>query len=189
MAHFGRAGLTMNSFAIAIRMSPATIRRHFPDIDSILAEILLNHLQTISKAIGDVPLTTPNRKAAQRAAYIAATRTAYSAPTETHLLLIRERFALPQDLADIVETTRDVIGTLLGADQSAAILAILDTPTLQPPQIEAMLAGLAGADIGIPEPPITKPKPDFIPNKFICFSPKKPSQPQPSSRRARAGPH
>jgi len=35
MAHYGRAGPTVVSFAAATRCSPAAIRRHFPDLDTM----------------------------------------------------------------------------------------------------------------------------------------------------------
>jgi len=35
MAHYGRAGPTMVSFAAAMRLNPVAIRRHFPDLDTM----------------------------------------------------------------------------------------------------------------------------------------------------------
>ncbi len=64
----GRAGLTIGNVAGALRLSPATLRRHFCDLDSIIAEIFLRHLRAISDAIGQVSCTTENLHAARRAA-------------------------------------------------------------------------------------------------------------------------
>ena len=143
IARFGRTALTMGNFAIAVRMSPATIRRHFPDIDSILAEILFRHLLAISKAIGEAKSDPRAPHKARRAAYLAMTRTAFNAPTERHLLLLRERQSLPADLAATVDELRTGIGEMLAGDFGPTALALLDTPELQAPQIEAMLATLA----------------------------------------------
>jgi AcrR family transcriptional regulator len=143
MIHHGRAGLTMARFALAIRMPAATIRRHFPDIDSILAELLRRHLRDISSALGTIPFDHPTRQAAQRGAYIQATRTGFGAPTGIHALLLYERHALPPDLLDHIDQIRGGIGATLAGDCGDAALALLDTPTLTHAQIEAMLAALA----------------------------------------------
>jgi AcrR family transcriptional regulator len=140
MATFSRDALTMGKLAIALRMGTGTIRRHFADIDSILAEILLRHLTAVAKAIGNIPRDDPNRRAAQRAAYIEATRTGWGGLSEAHLLLIRERHTLPDDLAKPVEDMRQLIGETLAGENAAIALALLDTPELAAPQIEAMLA-------------------------------------------------
>jgi AcrR family transcriptional regulator len=140
MATYSRGALTIGKLALALRMSPATIRRHFTDMDSILAEILLRHLTAISRAIGKIPPDDPNRRAAGRAAYIEATRTGWGGLTEAHLLLVRERHTLPEDLAKPVEEMRTLIGELLAGEQGAIALTLLDAPSLQAGQIEAMLA-------------------------------------------------
>jgi AcrR family transcriptional regulator len=140
MATYCRGVLTIGKLAIALRMSPGTIRRHFTDMDEILAEILLRHLTGIARAIGNTPPGDPNARAAARAAYIEATRTGWGGLTEPHLLLIRERHTLPEDLAKPVEQMRHVIGEMLAGDQGAIALTLLDAPELQAAHIEAMLA-------------------------------------------------
>jgi len=162
MARFGRAALTFSSFATAIRMSPATIRRHFADLDCILTDILCRHVADISAAIGRVPFDTPNLHAARRAAYAEATRTPFSAPTERHLLFIRDRHLLPPDLADTVETLRDGLADMLTAPHEAAVLALLDTAELPLPHIEAMLAALHPVRAEQPAPAKSEAaRPDF----------------------------
>jgi len=145
MATFGGDTLTIGKLALALRMTPATIRRHFIDIDSILAEILLRHLIAVSRAIGQVPVEAANRQALQRAAYLEATRTPWGGLTEPHLLLIRARHTLPDDLAKPIEGMRQIIGEGLGGAHAETALTLLDAPHLQAPQIEAMLATLTGA--------------------------------------------
>ena len=146
MARFGAGRLTMSAFALATRMSVATIRRHFPDMESLLSAILLRHLRAISQSIGDATradsAATLHPMAARRAAYIAATRTAFNAPTEAHLLLVRERHTLPEDLSCTVEQLRLGIGDMIAGDHGEIALSLLDTPYLLAPQIEAMLATL-----------------------------------------------
>jgi AcrR family transcriptional regulator len=150
MARFGRAGLTLHGLAGAMRLAPATIRRHFADLDTILYEILNRHLMDISRAIGDIPLTHPNRQAAQRAAYIEATRNGLSAPIENHTLFLRDRHFLPPDLAEPLEQMRTIIGQNLGGEHEETILALLDNPFVQLPQIETMFAALLQHHAALP---------------------------------------
>jgi AcrR family transcriptional regulator len=157
IANFGRDALTIGKLALALRMAPATIRRHFVDIDSILAEILLRHLTALSRAIAKVAHDDPDRRAAQRAAYVEATRSGWGGLTEPHLLLIRERHTLPEDLAKPVEDMRQVIGDMLAGEQAAIALTLLDTPALQAPHIEAMLAAIAPQAAAPPPAPAPKP--------------------------------
>ena len=143
MVRFGRASLTLHALALAMRLAPAAIRRLFPDLDSILAEIITRHLRAILRTFGDIPFDHPNRQAALRAAYVAATRNAYSGTIEAHTLLIRDRHALPPDLLAPIENHRDIIGSMLANEHIETTLSLLDNPFLQPSQIEAMLAALA----------------------------------------------
>ncbi len=147
MAQFGRHAIKMSDFASAIHISPAAIRRHFADLDNLLATILREHLNAIAKALGAVPHNAPNRQAARRAAYLAATRTALGAPSEAHLLLIRDRHMLPPDEQDSVEAIRDNIGDIIAGSQADLTLAILDTPQIHPSQMEAALAAMLATPI------------------------------------------
>ena len=128
-----------------MRMAAATIRRHFPDIDSILAHLLHQHLQATSPdAFGKVPRSiTPTARPPCAPPISNTTRTGFGAPTGIHALLLYERHALPPDLFDPIDKLRDGIGIMLADDRGDAALALLDTPTLTHEQIEFMLGALA----------------------------------------------
>jgi AcrR family transcriptional regulator len=187
MARFGRSNLTLTSLAMAMRLSPASIRRLFPDLNSILFELLIRHLRAISCALGEIPHNHPNRLAALRAAYVAFTRNGPAATTDIHTLLIRERHFLPPDLAAHVEHLRDLLGQSLAKDHADTTLILLDNPFLQPPQIEAMLAALAN-----PQAASLKRKTMMFPKQArpILEDPPKPEPHAalPPQTQARAGP-
>ncbi len=155
MARHGRAALTLANFALAIRMSRQAIQRHFIGLDCILAEIIHRHLQSVARAIGEVPHTAPDPAAARRAAYVAATRTPWGAPTPSQSLLLQNRLSLPPDLADPIDQTRLALAAALapqGTDPETT-LTLLDNPHLSPTEIEAMLAALAPpAPAALPPP-------------------------------------
>jgi AcrR family transcriptional regulator len=136
--------MTLPTLAAAIRVSPGSFRRQFADIDSLLADLVFRHLTAISRATGAIPRDTPNRRAAQRAAYLAYTRF-LGGPTEAHILLIRERHNLPEDLQANIELVRRSIGEILAGDHGDAALTLLDAPGLKGFQIEAGLAAIAAA--------------------------------------------
>jgi AcrR family transcriptional regulator len=146
-ARHGRDNIAFNDFAIAMRMSTRTLRNHFVDLDSLLAEILQRHLRAVADAIGTVPPTALNLHVARRAAYLQATRTPYGGPTEAHILLVRDRHLLPPDLADTIETLRSGLGDMVAFPNGPAALALLDTTEVSASQIETMLAPAA------PQPP------------------------------------
>ncbi len=157
MATYGRHALNMGSFAIAVRMAPATIRRYFADLDALLAEILVRHLKEVCAAIGAAPRDAANPAAAQREAYIRATRTSCNGHVARHTLLLRDRHMLPPDLAEPIEQFRLQIGQMLAGPDAEIALALLDEPNLHPEQIEAMLAALpqpapAAAPVPAPAP-------------------------------------
>jgi AcrR family transcriptional regulator len=162
MATYGRAAIGLTAFALGMRMAPATIRRAFPDMDYLLAEILRRHLRAIVAALAEIPRDAPHRDQARRAAYLAVTRT-HGAPTEAHLLLIRDRHLLPPDEAAPLEALRASIGDILAGPHAIAALALLDTPELTPTQIETALAALTNPptptqQTGQPQPPLGKPR-------------------------------
>lgn len=147
MVIHGRAGVRLSDLATALGMAPGTIRRHFPDLDYLLGEILRYHLLAVSSAIGQARRAAPNepaqRQAAARAAYLAATRTVLGGHTEAHVLLLRERHHLPPDQRDGIERTRDGLGEVLAPDHAAAALALLDMTELTAGQVESMLLALS----------------------------------------------
>ncbi len=73
MALHGRPAITLANLALALAMSPGTIRRYFCDLDNILAEILRRHLAALVTVTATIPPDTPCCQAARRAAYIEAT--------------------------------------------------------------------------------------------------------------------
>ena len=169
MAQFGHHAIKMADFAAAIRLSPATIRRHFSDLDNLLATILREHLMQIVTAIGTITRTTPGRARACRAAYLDATRTGLGAPTEAHLLLIRDRHLLPADELASIEAIRDNIGEVLAGEHAELTLAMLDTPQIHPSRMEAALLALlttpADPDTAAAQPAGAPPMPvaPFLP--------------------------
>jgi AcrR family transcriptional regulator len=135
--------VTIRRIAASLRMTTTTIRRYFIDVETILAAILLRHLRATYRAITKIPQDAPNRMALQRAAYLEATRHPWGGFSETHLLFLRRRHTLPDDLAKPIEDMRQVIGEALGGEHAEAALGLLDTLHFQPHEIEAMLATYA----------------------------------------------
>jgi AcrR family transcriptional regulator len=158
MASFTRGALSIAGLAGALGMAPATIRRHFVDIDSILAEILVRHLLAVCQAIGRIPRDQPGRAAALRAAYLASTRTAGGGLTEAHLLLLRERHTLPTDLAEQIESFRQDIGRALAGGHAAKALSLLDNTELQAQEIATLLGSSAPPRAALPAPKPAEPQ-------------------------------
>jgi len=73
MAEKGFANITFAAFAVAMRIGVATLRRHFCDLDALLAYIIRKHLQALSDAVADISPEAPDPARARRAAYLAAT--------------------------------------------------------------------------------------------------------------------
>ena len=142
-ARFGRSHITLANFAAGLRLSPATIRRHFPDLHTLLAEILRRHLLAIATAIGDANPDPLAPHAGRQAAYIAATRNGFGAPIAPHILLLRDRHTLPEDLAEPIDQLRLQIGDLLAGPRADLALAILDEPTCPEPEALTLLATLS----------------------------------------------
>jgi AcrR family transcriptional regulator len=140
LAEFGARSFTMAAFALALRMSPASIRRHFIDLDSLLVHILHRHLLTLSTTMGTLPPGANDKQAARRSAYLAHTRTALGGLTEAHLLLVRDRHLLPPDDLDRIEDIRANLAPLLSGEHANAVLSWLDTPTMGLADIDAILA-------------------------------------------------
>jgi AcrR family transcriptional regulator len=179
-SRFGPATITFANLAAAMRLSPSTLKRHFLDADCILFEILAHHLRAIANAIGEVPHDAPELHKARREAYLAATRTAFNATTEPHTLLLRARQTLPPDLLETIETLRAGLGDMVAGPAGAVALTLLDTPELQAPQIEAMLAALQPPAEKI-APPSPSPSPSHPPSP-------RPMPPAPAPRKTRARP-
>ena len=183
MAKFGTPLLTFSAVAAALRMAPRTVRFHFPDLDALLATLLVQHLDALLAAVSEIPNDHPNRDQNRRTAYLAITRTASGAFTSAHQLLVRDRQFLPEDALTQIEAYRHQIGALLAGDHAEFALGILDIPSATQEQIENALRNLRPA-----QPPAARPQPaasslpaprpaaprlpakgDFIPN--VAFVP------------------
>ena len=143
MARLGRAEVTLPRLATALRMSTGTIQRHVCDADSLLAEILFDHLRALATALGDTVRNGVHCQNAKRAAYVAATRTPNGGLTEAHLLLVRDRHTLPPDLAEQVNGLRDDLAEAMAGSLADVVLIILDSISLSLAEMEEGLAGIA----------------------------------------------
>ncbi len=137
-----RHTITLATLAMGMIVSPATIRRHFLDIDSIIANILQNHLRAIIKTIGEIPADCEDLPRKRRKAYLAATRNFWGNFTDTHALLLREAQCLPEDLASAISQMRVSIGYTLGGERGHDMLQMLDTAWQNHALIEPMCAAI-----------------------------------------------
>ncbi len=191
LAEFGANSFTLPAFALAMRMSAASIRRHFIDLDSLLVHILNRHLLTLSTVMGSLRPGANDKHAARRSAYLAHTRTPLGGLTEAHLLLVRDRHLLPQTDRDRIETIRANLATLMARDHADAVMEWLDTPTMDLADIDAILAARAAAHTAPPpQPAPAPPRPIF---KLPPQSARQTAWPAPwqgnaSATQARAGP-
>jgi AcrR family transcriptional regulator len=140
MARFGRPNITLGEFAVAIRLPPATIRRHFPDLDSLLGHIIRAHLRAILARFAEVPADAPDRPAALRAAYLAEARGEDGGYTAAHQLLLRDGLDLPPDEAAPTLALHASVKQILGDDPR--FHALLDLPSLASARVEALLAAI-----------------------------------------------
>jgi AcrR family transcriptional regulator len=143
MADFATNSFSLAQFAIAIEISAATIRRHFIDMDGILTEILSRHLLAIAAALGQTARDAPDLPSAYRAAYLAATRTPLGGLTQAHLLFTRDRFSLPPEDRARLEAIHLSLGEQLGGLSPQDVLSLLDSPILEPREIEDLIAARA----------------------------------------------
>jgi AcrR family transcriptional regulator len=170
MAANGRQNLTFAGLAVALSLGTTTLRRHFADLDALLGEILAHHLGAIATALGAIPNTDPDAAAKRRAAYIAFTRTALGGFTEAHLLLLRDRHQLPEDVRTPLEDTRFGLAQILGGPLAEDTMSFLDSPNLDIGDIEFLLAALVTRRAAQAEqnaratPPRTAPIPATTPD-------------------------
>jgi AcrR family transcriptional regulator len=162
MARYGRTRIAMPQFSVGLRLSPAQIRWHFPDLDNLFGAICRDHIKTIVGAITEtVPMADePDRYPAARAAYFAATRGAEGTFTETHNLFLRERYLLPEDEAERVDTEIGRLAQHLGGEHGSYALSLLNNESLTLADIEDAMACVAGA--AAPSPPQPAPTPPVI---------------------------
>jgi AcrR family transcriptional regulator len=146
MAEKGFANITLAAFAIGMRIAVATLRRHFCDLDALLAHIVRLHLQALSAAIGNIDPEAPDPARARRTAYLAATRRPDGGFTDDHLLLVRDSPSLPADELESIESTRQNLARLLAGpncDCPERILCMLDNPAIEVADMEELIAKYA----------------------------------------------
>src|SRR5277367_348773 len=141
-AQHGRQKATLTSMALALRTSRAMLRHCFCDLDALFAEILHRHLASLARAFGQIPPDDPNAFQKRRAIYLALTRTALGGLNEAHILLVRDRHLLPDDLLPAIEAHRHSIGLILAGPHAERALELLDSPNWDPETIELVLAAL-----------------------------------------------
>jgi AcrR family transcriptional regulator len=157
MAEHGRDTITLTSMALALRIARSTLRHYFCDLDALLAEILHRHLRRLADALGEIPYDDPDLHRKRRAAYLNATRTPLGGLNEAHLLLVRDRHLLPDDLLPLVESYRTSIGLLVAGPDPEPVLALLDNPACYPEAIEATLAPRTPHQANPAQPPALQP--------------------------------
>jgi len=156
-AEHGRNNVTLTGMARALRTSAAMLRHCFCDLDALFAEILHRHLTSLAQAFGAVPYDDPDAFPKRRAIYLALTRTALGGFTEAHILLVRDRNLLPDDLLPTLEAHRYSIGLLLAGPLAEDALAMLDTPIWDLEKIETLLAAITPQTAEHPGPPAAQP--------------------------------
>ena len=133
--------ISFTALAVAMKMAPATLRRHFVDIPALLGHLIREHLREINTALAQIPHGAPDRARRRRAAYLEFTRKPLGAYTEIHLLMLNNLPTLPDDLRlPLLEHQRAVATGLGPAGQEEFVLSMLDNPFITPTRLEAILA-------------------------------------------------
>jgi AcrR family transcriptional regulator len=188
IARFGLAGVTFTDLAVAIKIAPTTLRRHFTDMDALTGEIIRLHFNTIFDALSAVPHGVPDRRRKLRAAYINATRV-LGAPTEPQLIHTTCRAGLSEDERCNVEDVRAQIGLILCPEAPEAALVLLDSPWFDAEDVEALLQAYreraAEREACAPSPWID-PDPEPAPETAPAATPGEPPAQNPMPRPARA---
>jgi len=147
MAEKGFTNITMAAFAIGMRLAVSTLRRHFCDLDALLAHIVRLHLQALSAALGKIDQNAPDPASARRAAYLAFTRNPIGGGfTNDHLLLIRDSPSLPPDELETINAMHQNLARLLAGpncDCPERILCMLDNQAIEPADMEELIAKYA----------------------------------------------
>jgi AcrR family transcriptional regulator len=162
MARRGIHTMTFSGLARALCMGSATVRRYFCDLDILLATLIRRHLRKLAGTIRDVPPGAPDRPQKMRAAYLAYTRSDLGLCTDAHLLLVRDRHLLPEDLLTPLEVIRRNLGELLAHGHAETALGLLDMLTLDAAGIESALASVIAAAAKQPKSAPAAPKPSPI---------------------------
>ena len=139
-----RQTLTFNIIAGTLRTTPVTLRRYFPDLDALIGEILHKHLRLIAEAFGEVP-HGPDRARLCRLRYYNLTHTPMGAPNPQQLIMIRELYALPEDLRGPLAAMRHSLGVTMAGDLAEELLHFFENPCFTLADIEALLPPLEAA--------------------------------------------
>jgi AcrR family transcriptional regulator len=177
LAQHGRPKISLQTLATGLSMSAATLKKHFADLDSLLADILRTHLLALSTAIGAIPRDHPNRPAAMREAYYAFTRTPIGGLTDDHLLLTRDSQFLPEDERTVIEQTHANFGYMLAPACPAEAMLLLDAPYLALARIEFILAPLLAPQEATQTKPPARRTEKPAPPKLLRLAP--PPEPDP----------
>jgi AcrR family transcriptional regulator len=142
-ARLGPDTFSIRTFVKACWMTVSAFTCHYCDLESLLAELIRDHLFDLHEALTEIPRDDPNRAAACRAAYLQATRLPSGGLTETHILLVHRRDCLPPDLREPLDKFRAILGKTLAGDHADAAFRLLDAPELSLEEIELSLAAIA----------------------------------------------
>ena len=158
LARRGIHTMTVSGLAQALCIGAGTLRRHFADLDILLATLIGRHMRNLARAIREVPRDAADRPQKTRAAYLAYTRPDLGGFIDAHLLLVRDRHLLPEDLLTPLEAIRRDIGNTVAPGHAEEALGLLDMRCLDAPRIEAALATITAATEQ-PKPAQPAPKP------------------------------
>jgi AcrR family transcriptional regulator len=149
MARYGRATIAMPEFSMGLRLTPAQIRWHFPDLDNLFGAICRDHLKNLFAAINEAVAyaNDPDPCQAARAAYFGFTRTALGTFNEAHTLFLRDRHTLPEDEAASVNATYNRLPQSLGGEHGWYALELLNRENLTLADVENAIAELANTAI------------------------------------------
>jgi AcrR family transcriptional regulator len=181
MARYGRDTITMPEFSVGLRLTPAQIRFHYPDLDNLLGAILRDHIKNIIQAIHEaVPYADdPDPYQAARAAYFGFTRGALGTFNEAHQLFLRDRNKLPEDEIESVNILFESLAYFVGGEHGWHALGMLNTDGVSLATIEEAMSELAGT---VPRPPPAPTIVEAVPSE----EPKRPELPRHIRRKIEA---
>jgi AcrR family transcriptional regulator len=164
LARHGKPAITMQNLALALAISPATLKKHFVDLDALIGEILTRYLRRLARIVNDIPDNHPQRYAARRQAYAKATRAKNGACNDAHRLLMRETANLPGDLREKIEAAQRALTASLAPGQGEQEQALpLPDAAFIPASAAKTLLAAPGKAANRPQPPshapAARPKP------------------------------
>jgi AcrR family transcriptional regulator len=187
---YGTARVTLRAFAESAGLSQSTIRRHVCDMHHLFGLVLIGHLDEILAGISLIPAHHADRQARCRAEYRRLTRDHLNRITPLHALLVRHRFALPNDELDPLENQRCMIGVIMAGNQWEVAFDLLDGAPATMDMVEAMLGAEAGQaaavapDAAPVEPVRVAPSPRLVITPHAEATTFTKNQPEPASLRS-----